>query len=374
MPRAAPTKPWGFIGLLVFVAATIALLFATAPNRAGTIAANGGGLALSAPLPDAIPPGTTLVVGDPVTQWVIEHNGWDKQLPYTIKWVEITGGPGVTEAFHAHALDVGLGANVPPIHATWVGIPVKIIAFRQRRDPLRFPTYALGLSPKSEIHTLADLRGKRIAFSPSQIQGQIVLQTLAAAGIQKKDVTLVELPSSIGGDVYTSALASNLVDMAPIGNGIVAERYIQKFGRDGARLLHHQEFRDDAVVAYVPVSALQDPAKAAALKQFAILWGRAQAWIQAHPDELAAGYYVKQQGLSLADAQLIHAATGGIEVPRNWDRAITYQRIAIDLMAPEAQKPRFDAATLFDRRFESLAAKGFAGSIVPGSIVPSSVR
>ncbi|AYJ85851.1 hypothetical protein D3Y57_07525 [Sphingomonas paeninsulae] len=375
MPRAAPAKPWGFIGLLVFVAASIAFLFATAPNRAGTTVVRGGGLSLTASLPDTIPPGTTLVVGDPVTQWIIEHNGWDKQLPYAIKWVQITGGPDVTEAFHARALDVGLGANVPPIHAAWVGIPVKIIAFRQRRDPLKFPTYVLGISPKSEIRTLADLRGKRIAFSPSQIQGQIVLQTLAAAGLTKDDVTLVELPSSIGGDVYTSALASNLVDMAPIGNGIVAERYLQKFGRDGARLLRHQAFRDDAIVAYVPVSTLENPAKAAALKQFAKLWGRAQAWAQNHPDELAAGYYVKQQGLSPTDAQLIHAATGEIDVPLNWDGAVAYQRNAIELMANETKKPKFDAATLFDRRFEALAAEGFAQSLSPAqSIASNSVR
>jgi sulfonate transport system substrate-binding protein len=239
-------------------------------------------------------------------------------------------------------------------------LPVKIIAFRQRRDPLRHPAWVLGLAPKSGIRTLADLRGKRFAFSPSQIQGQIVLQTLKAAGLSRDDVKLVELPSSIGGDVYTSALASNLVDVAPIGSGIVAERYLRKFGQDGARILNHADFRDDAVLAYVPVEVLENPAKAAALKQFARLWGRAQAWQQAHPDALAKGYYVDHQGLSLADARLIIAATGDTEVPADWDQAVAYQQAAIDLMAPAMGKPRFDAASLFDRRFETIAADAFA--------------
>lgn len=53
--------------------------------------------------------------------------GPDKASPFKVKWAQITGAPEVTEAFRAYALDVG--ANVPPIHAVWVGLPVKIIAF-----------------------------------------------------------------------------------------------------------------------------------------------------------------------------------------------------------------------------------------------------
>ncbi|QNA86463.1 ABC transporter substrate-binding protein [Sphingomonas sp. So64.6b] len=366
MPHAARTgarpRPWGFIGLAAFVAVTIALLFVFAPNRQPPRDSSAD-LSEAEALPDTVPKGTVLVVGDPVTQWVFEHLGWDKKLPFTVKWVQITGGPDVTEAFHAKALDVGLGANVPPIHATWVGLPVRIVAFRQRRDPLAHPAFVLAIAPKARIRTLADLRGKRIAFSPSQVQSQVVLQTLKALGLTRKDVKLVELPSSIGGDVYTSALASNLVDVAPIGSGIVAERYLRKFGQDGAKVIPHPEFRDDALVAYVPTEVVHNPAKAAALKQFFHWWGRAQAWQQTHRDELSRGYYVDHQGLSLADAKLIIAAIGDIDVARGWDQPIAYQQAAIDLLAPEMDQPRFDAATLFDRRFEEIAANGFAAGL-----------
>jgi sulfonate transport system substrate-binding protein len=354
MPRRVETgEARGFAGLAVFVGVSVALLFAFAPNRRH--GGPGVGLALSAPLPDKVPPGTTLVVGDPITQWVFERNGWDKQLPFTIKWAQITGGPEVTEAFHARALDVGLGANVPPIHAVWVGLPVKIIAFRERRDPLDHPSYVLGVAPKGGVDSLADLKGKRIAFSPSQVQSEIVLQTLRAAGLKTSEVRLVELPSSIGGDVYTTSLASNVVDVAPLGNGIISERYLRKFASDGAKTLSHPPFRDDALVAYTPVEVLQNPAKAAALKVFVRYWGMAQAWEQAHPDELAEGYYVRQQGLKLADARLILKAAGDIVIPQDWRGAVAYQQAAIDLMAPQMGHPRFDAATLFDHRFERLA-------------------
>ena len=365
MPRAARSTNWGLFGLLAFVAATLALLVVFAPNRAAKAA---GGLPLTAAIPDTVPAGTTLIVGDPVTEWVVKHNRWDKDLTFAIKWARITGGPEVTEAFNAKALDVGLGANVPPIHATWVGLPVKIIAFRYRVSPFDHPAWTFGIAPGANIRSIADFRGKRIAFSPSQVQSQVVLQTLAAAGLKPSDVKLVELPSSIGGDVYTSALASNEIDVAPLGAGIVAERYLRKFGDQGARVLAHPPFRDDAVLAFVPQEVLENPAKAAALKQFTQLWGRAQRWIADHPDELARGYYVGDQGLSPADARLIIGAAGRPDVPASWDGAISYQQAAIDLLAPQLNRPKFDASDLFDRRFETLAASGFSRGGKPEAI------
>jgi len=353
----ASSKPWGLIGLAVFVAVSVALLLSFAPGRKSAEATEEG-LSLSADIPDTVSKNTVLIVGDPVTQWVFEHNGWDKQLPFTIKWVQITGGPDVTEAFHAKALDVGLGANVPPIHATWVGLPVRIVGVRRRSDPLSYPAYIWGIAPQANIRSLAGLRGKRLAFSPSQVQSQVVLQTLNALKIPVDQVELVELPSSIGGDVYTSALASHVVDAAPIGAGIIAERYLRKFGGQGASVINHPAFHDDLINAYVPVSVLQNPAKAAALKIFMQWWGKAQAWQQAHRDELAQGYYVKHQGLSPADAKLIIDALGDIDIPADWKDAIAYQQASIDLLSRASGKISFDAHTLFDRRFETIAAAG----------------
>lgn len=360
MPTTGPQLPRGSIALAAFVAASIALLFAFAP--AWRVAqAKAGALPLTAPLPDAVPPGVVLRVGDPVSKWIFQHNGWDKKLPFRIQWAEITGGPDTTEAFHAGALDVGLGANVPPIHADWSGIPVRIVAYRQFPEGARKAAWVFGLSPHSGIRSIADLRGKRIAFSPSQVQAQVVLETLRAAGIDRKDVTLVELPSSIGGDVYTNALASGEVDAAPIGAGIVAQRYISKFGDRGARLLAHPPFRDDGVVAYVPETVLADPAKAAALKLYVHYWGLAQAWANDHPEELAKGYYAGVRGLPIKDARIQVQALNPTTIPRDWAAAIAFQQSAINILAPATGRPVFDAAKLFDRRFETIAADAAKG-------------
>jgi sulfonate transport system substrate-binding protein len=297
---------------------------------------------------------------------VLQHTGLESRLPFKVRWEHLTGGPEVTEAFNAKALDVGLGASVPPIHATWVGIPVKVIAFRLRQDPFNHPAYVLGVSPKARVQTLADLRGKKIAFSPSQVQGEIVLRTLKAQGLGAKDVSLVELPSSIGGDVYTNALASNLVDVAPIGAGVIANRFLRKFGRDGAQIIHHPAFRDDALSVFVRQDVLSDPAKAAALRHYVRAWAWAQNWIATHRDEWIRGYYVGDQGLSAADGALIVDAAGQPDIPSNWDGAVAYQQSVIDVMSAQTGNKAFNAETLFDRRFQRVAADAVAQAHAAG--------
>ncbi|USI74683.1 ABC transporter substrate-binding protein [Sphingomonas morindae] len=341
----------------LLVALSIGLLFLFAPARRAKVAP-AGALSLDAPLPVKVPAGVVLRVGDPVNKWIFRHLGWDKRLPFRIEWAEITGGPGVTEAFHAGALDVGYGANVPPIHAKWSGIPVRIVGFGQFPQGAAKALYVIGIAPGAHIRSLRDLKGKRIAFSRSQVQAQVVLQTLKAEGIDQRDVSLVELPSSIGGDVYTSALASDEVDAAPLGAGLVAHHYITKFGDRGASLLPHPRFRDSGLVLFVPESVLADPGKAAALRLYVEYWGKALAWANAHPEELARGYYVGVRGLPIDDARLQVHALGPVSAPESWNDAVDFEQKAIDILGPATGRPKFDAASLFDRRFEAIAAHG----------------
>lgn len=321
-----------------------------------------GGLALDAPLPDNPPSNVVLSIGDPTTQKVLQATGWDRALPFKIRWARIAGGPAVTEAFHARALDVGASADIPPIHAVWVGMPVKIIAVIQRRDPAAHPAWVIATGPRSGIATLEDLRGKRIAFSPGQVQGEVVLRTLAARGLTKADVRLVEMPST-SADVYINALASGQIDAAPIANLVPARKYLEHYGPEGARLLEHPPFRDDLVVLYVRTETLQDPQKAAALKAYVALWARAQAWIDSHPDDWARLYYQGDQGLKPDDARYVVKVTGAREVPADWSPIVRQQQGAIDLLAQQTGQKSFPAETIFDRRFEPVAAGSFAAAV-----------
>ena len=103
-----------------------------------------------------------------MTQEALVLSGEADKLPFKAIWANIAGGPQTIQAFRAHALDVGEVADIPPIHANWTGLPVKIVATRFRQDPINHPIYLLGIAPGAGVNSLADLRGKNIASAPAR--------------------------------------------------------------------------------------------------------------------------------------------------------------------------------------------------------------
>jgi sulfonate transport system substrate-binding protein len=306
----------------------------------------------SAPIFAEIPAGTKLVVGDPQTKVALELSGLIKEIPFEIEWANISGGPQTSEAFRARALDVGAVAEIPSIFANWNNLPVRNISYREREDPIGHPIYRFGIAPGVDVKNLEDFRGKRIAFSPGQAQGALVLRALQAAGLTRDDVTLVELPST--GDVYPVALASKQVDIAPIG-GVNIRRYVNQYGADGATVIEHG-LRDDPGHLYSPQWVLDDPAKAAALAVYVGFWARANEWVNKNPDAWVEGYYVKDQGLSKEDGEYLVDLTGHQTIPDNWDEVISRHQQTIDLLGAELGYEPYSAEDIFDRRFETIAA------------------
>ena len=297
-------------------------------------------------------PKTTLTIGAPEDRVLLKLSGAAKKLPFKVKWANISGGPQCSEAFRAHSLDLCASAEVPSIHAHWTGLDTKLVAAEARKDPAKNPIYRLGIAPGADIDSLKDLRGKKIAFSPGQAQGALVLRILHKAGLKKADVKLVEMPST--GDVYSTALGERQVDAAPLG-AVNLKRYPAKYGKEGGKTIPHG-LRDDASHLWAPTASVADPQKAAAIREFIKLWARAQVWAYKHPKEWVEGYAVKDQGLSRQDGVYLHKHNGEPGIPADWDAVIRRHQRTVDLLARETGQKRFDAETLFDRRFEHVAA------------------
>ncbi|HTV19548.1 MAG TPA: ABC transporter substrate-binding protein, partial [Polyangiaceae bacterium] len=217
----------------------------------------------------------------------------------------------------------------------------------QRRDK---PMYELALAPGVAVASLEALRGKRIAYSPGQAQGALVLRVLAKAGLARDDVQLVQLIST----EFKDALASHQVDVAPLGSTNL-RRYLSEYAAEGASSIAHG-VADGYSFFYVRAPALGDPAKAAALREYARVRTRSLLWQHLHPDEWVDGYYVKDQGLSPEEARFVVESLGQPEYPRDWTEAIARTQQTIDLLAEATGQTRFDAARLFDRRFEAIGA------------------
>lgn len=313
-------------------------------------------LAADAALPTAVPDGTKLVIGDPAQQLSFELSGLAKLLEFEVEWANISGGPKSAEAFRAKSLDISSVADIPPIHTNWTGLPTRIVAASGRKDPIGHPIYDLGVTPGADIKSLEDLRGHRIAYSPGQAQGALILRVLNAAGLTQDDVELVELPSTA--DVYTNALAGGEVDVAPIG-GTQVKVYINKYGVDGATTIPHG-LRDDPGVLYAPVEVLEDADKAAAIAQYVRLWGAAKLWAKANPEEWINAWYVDHEGLSYEDGEYLVEREGELDFPDNWDETIERHQETIEVVAEGTGYEVFDAETIYDRRFEHLVTEGIA--------------
>ncbi|WP_436532247.1 ABC transporter substrate-binding protein [Actinoplanes sp. HUAS TT8] len=320
-------------------------------------------LELSAALPDQVPSGTTLRLGDPPVQAVLGAAGLDKELAdagIKVEWANISGGPQSIQAFRADKLDCSAVADIPSLFAAWTGTSTKIVFQSVTVDPLKFPIYQLGVAPGVAVGSLADLRGKKIAYSAGQAQGALVLRVLKQAGLTQKDVQLVELTST--GDSYVTALGTKAVDVAPLGAQFV-KVYEAKY--PGATTIG-TGIRDDASTLYCLTSAVQDAAKAAALKVYVSVRTKALLWQNEHPDDYAKLYYQDSQGLTAADARAVVTLYGQKGIPASWDNAVSRLQETADLLATEQKHDKLDVSTLVDRRFEPVEAAAAGSRTVSG--------
>jgi sulfonate transport system substrate-binding protein len=315
-------------------------------------------VALDQPVSSSVPADTTLAIGDPVTQVALQTSGLLQKIPFHIKFANLSGGPQTMEAFRGHALDLASVADIPPIFANWTGLKVHIVAAKFRKDPVHHPIYELGTAPGSDITKLSDIKGKKVAFSPGQAQGALVLRLLKKLGLSQDDVQLVEIPSTL--DVYNNALAAHQVDAAPIG-GVYIKRYLADYGSKGGNVLK-TGIRDDAGFLYAPDSVLADPAKAAAIKIYVQYWAQAQRWIEDHPQEWLKAYYEDNQGLDAVDGKWLIRNAGTPVIPKTWTKAIAEHQQTIDLLSEEEDQPDTKAQDLWDMRYQHVAGDAYAAS------------
>jgi len=303
----------------------------------------------SAPPADKVPAGTSLKIASYLNtqqlQFKLAKLG---ELPFKVSsWVNIGAGPDVINAFRAKSLDLANNAGIPPIQAHYQGFDAKIVAI----DITRKPNYLFATKPGSDIQSVADFKGKKLAFSQGQAQGVVLLRALKQTGLKYDDVKLVPLTSN----QFLTALQSGQVDIAPLANS-QAPAYLQQYKAKGARAITTGVV-DLLNLLWAPVSVLDDPAKAAAVAAYIPYWAKGQVWQYENPGSWNEEFYVKTQNLTLAQAKSISDLANKPLFPPSWDEAIKWEQETADLLAEGGFVKKFDVSSLFDHRFESLAAK-----------------
>jgi sulfonate transport system substrate-binding protein len=122
----------------------------------------------------------------------------------SVTWAEFTSGPPLLEALGANALDFGSTGDVPPLFAQAAGGDlVYVAALAGSLDGS-----AILVKQDSPIQTLADLKGKKVAFKRGSSAHNFTVKALRSAGLTLDDVT----PLDLGPPDAAPAFANNQID------------------------------------------------------------------------------------------------------------------------------------------------------------------
>lgn len=110
----------------------------------------------------------------------------------TVKWIEFPAGPQMLEALNAGSIDFGTTGAPPPIFAQAAGIDVVYVG----AEPPPVASEAIIVKPGSPVRTVAELKGKRIAFAKGSGSHLLLVAALNRAGLTIRDVKPIFLGPS----------------------------------------------------------------------------------------------------------------------------------------------------------------------------------
>lgn len=120
-----------------------------------------------------------------------------------VQWVEFTSGPPMLEALNAGALDFGATGDTPPIFAQAAGADLLYVG----AQPSRGDSQAIIVREGGPVHTLADFRGRRVAYTRGSSAHNLVVKALQRAGLTPADIQSVTLqPSDAAAAFRTGAI------------------------------------------------------------------------------------------------------------------------------------------------------------------------
>lgn len=105
----------------------------------------------------------------------------------SVKWVEFQFGPPLLEALGLGAVDLGAVGDTPPIFAQAAGAKLVYVAATPASQS------AILVPKGSPIQTVAELKGKRVAFAKGSSSHNLTVRALSNAGLTIKDITEVHL-------------------------------------------------------------------------------------------------------------------------------------------------------------------------------------
>lgn len=127
-----------------------------------------------------------------------------KPLGIEIKWIDFQFGPPLLEAINVGSVDFGFVGDSPPIFAQAGSAKIRYVAAVKSDGN----TQAIVVPQDSPIKTLADLKGKRIAFGRGSSAHNLLVAALEKAGLTWSDIT----PAPLAPADATAAFVKGSID------------------------------------------------------------------------------------------------------------------------------------------------------------------
>jgi sulfonate transport system substrate-binding protein len=249
------------------------------------------------------------------------------------------------QAFHAGAIDAGFVADTPLIFAQAAHQDVVAIAAWASEHGGQ----ELVAAPNSGINGWGDLKGKKVAFQKGTSAEATVLQGLQGVGLKLGDISSVDLPiTQISAALQGGSVQAGIL-VAPLDTAYLKSN-------PGARVVDRPSNLTARVNFLIASkSALENPGKAAALRDYILRFGKALQKIKTDPDPFVKNFYVAKYGLTLAAGKALLAQLGPSTFVELSGELIPAQQELADLYASAGEIPdKLDASKEFDNRFAAV--------------------
>lgn len=239
----------------------------------------------------------------------------------SVKWVEFQFGPPMLEALGAGAIDLGSVGDTPPVFAQAGGSNLVYAAATPSAQ------HAVLVPKNSPIKTLADLKGKKVAFGKGSSAHNVTVKALAVAGLTFSDI----VPTYLSPADATAAFNGGNIDAWVVWDpyyAIAEEKY-------AARVIADTTDKRLASASYYMAGkdfATRHPAVLIAVLDEI---GKLTTWSGQHRDELATlaaeatGIDVKSWSAAFARAEFSLGPVTDAHVAQQQQLADTFQSLGI---------------------------------------------
>nr|WP_245628869.1 sulfonate ABC transporter substrate-binding protein [Alicyclobacillus shizuokensis] len=160
-----------------------------------------------------------------------------KKIGYRVDWTEFPGGPQLLEAMRSGSIDIGHAGEAPPVFAQAGDVSLVYLA----HEPASPHNEAILVPKGSPIHTLAQLKGKKIALNKGSNVHYLLVKLLQRAGLKYSDIQ----PVYLAPDEARAAFQRGSVDAWVIWDPYFAVAESQLHARvlaDGEGVVQNHEF------------------------------------------------------------------------------------------------------------------------------------